>query len=178
MALGVGCTRDLGRFCECNGAGWVALAFLGDFVSAVALGAGCTRIFGRFCQCSGSWEWVALAIWSVFASAVVLRASCTRDLGRFCESSGAESGLHLHFWAFLRVQLVNGGIWRTPPEDTGSGGCCQRQRRRSETRSGGSVSGRDSPEGAYRSGELRRPRPTGGLLARRAVPVPGRGRNV
>ena len=37
------------------------------------------------------------------------------------------------------------------------------------------MSGRDSPEGAYRSGGLRRPRPTGGLLARRAVPVPGRG---
>ena len=67
-ALGVDCTCDLGRFCQCRGARsglhshfrallrvqwllkWIALAIWAVFVSAVALGVDCTCIFGRFCE--------------------------------------------------------------------------------------------------------------------------------
>ena len=66
-------------------------------------------------------ERVALALSGVFASAMALEAGCTCIFGCFCKCNS----------------LV--GVKRTPPEDTGPGGCFGRHRRRSGTRSGGSA---------------------------------------
>ena len=62
----------------------VALAFSGDFVSAVGFGGGLHSRFGAFLRVQWCLERVALAIWGVFASAMALGAGCTGVFGRFC----------------------------------------------------------------------------------------------
>ena len=114
---------------------------------------------------------------------IPMGAGCTCVFGGFCECSGSGSGLHLRFRRFLRVQwrieqvaLAFSGIFASVISQLGA---CK------EDAAGGYGVRRlmsaappplDDEERRLRSGELRRPRPTGGLLARRAVPVPGRGR--
>ncbi len=93
VALGVDCTCDLGRFCQCRGSG-----------------SGLHLHIRAFLRVQWLLEWIALAIWAVFVSAVALGVGCIRFFGHYCECSGSWSGLHLHIRAFLRVQLVGGII--------------------------------------------------------------------
>ena len=122
---------------------------------------------------------VALAFSAVFASAVALGAGCACILGSFRECSGAGSGLHLRFRRFLRVQwlweqvaLAFSAVFASVISQLGA--CKEDAAGMEDLRRLMSAAPRplDNEERRLRSGELRRPRPTGGLLARRAVPVP------